>query len=318
MSFPIFVATRPEQVPARCSHFISVDGAVPGAALTWDHHQTGERINLDAMPRTIDAKAYDGVGTTLPDTDALASVVAVLMGGVGSLSEDIRSVLESASHHCDHLVPHPAHDQAVNARGRGLDNFVGGALAAVGPARRSATFSRLCRLVHRCVRDGQPLPEAAHPAWSADVALVEAAGGLTLDGHVLIVDLPRALRAGTNTDGTHRPARRRLSVRPDAWYLTRPSCTVAVIIDRHPRGGVRYTIGHNPFHPSAAGGTTDMRPVLERLAKLEFEHGAPALAPRAAAGCENWGGRKEVGGSPWNYGSRLSIADVLAGIGAGT
>ena len=297
--FPIFTATRTEQIPVRCKHFISVDGAVPGAAVTWDHHQTGERINLECVPNVVDIRSYDGIATTLADTDALASVVAVLCGGVGGLPPDVRAILECASHYCDHLLPHPAHGTDVNVIGRGLDNFVGGSLARARNSRRSGVFAGLCRLVFRRIRDREPLPRAFQPSWSDAVQAVERAGGLTSLGSVLIVDLRRP--------------RRRVSVRPDAWYLTRPACRVAVIADRHPKGGVRYTVGHNPFHADF----TDIRPILARLAEAEFQRGPPALAPRAEAGCENWGGRREVGGSPWNYGSRLTLDEVVAWVAVG-
>src|SRR5512134_889990 len=102
----VFVATRLEEVPAGCTRYLSVDGSVPGHALRWDHHVTGERINLEAMPDVIDARDYDGVGTTLADADALASVVAVLLGGKERIPAGARGVLESASFWCDHLKAH--------------------------------------------------------------------------------------------------------------------------------------------------------------------------------------------------------------------
>ena len=77
LALPCFVATRREDVPVGLVRYVSVDGSVPGAAVTWDHHVTGECINLDAMPETFDACGFDGVGTTLADLDAAASAVAV-------------------------------------------------------------------------------------------------------------------------------------------------------------------------------------------------------------------------------------------------
>ena len=288
----IFTATRPEQVPARCHRVLSVDGAVPGAATTFDHHQTGERINLDALPALVDLAQFDGIATTLADTDALASVVAVLMGGPSRLPAGSRAVLEAASHRCDHLVAHPDQPTEVDALGRGLDNFVGGELANAPPSRRSATFSRLCWEVFECVRSGAALPTRDQPAWAAAVATVEAAGHVTMAGGVLVVDLRE---------------HRRVKVRPDAWYLLRPACVAAVIVARHPRGGTRFTVGRNPFRD----GDLDMRPTLSALAVAEFAHGPPALRAEATAGSENWWGRREVGGSPWNFGSRLGLGQVV-------
>jgi hypothetical protein len=56
----------------------------------------------------------------------------------------------------------------------------------------------------------------------------------------------------------------------------------------------------------------DLRQSLEALALAEFAHGAPVVLPRRGPGSENWGGRATVFGSPWNFGSRLTPADVVA------
>ncbi|GDX83958.1 hypothetical protein LBMAG42_57690 [Deltaproteobacteria bacterium] len=277
---------------------LSVDGAVPGAAVTYDHHQTGERINLDALPELVDPTQFDGIATTMADTDALASVVAVLMGGPARLQPRVKAILEAASHRCDHLVAHPDHPSEVDELGRGLDNYVGGELAHTPPSRRSATFSRLCWEVFECVRSGAALPTRDQSAWAAAVAAVEAAGQVTMEGDVLVVDLRE---------------HRRVKVRPDAWYLLRPECRAAVIVDGHPRGGTRFTVGRNPFR----GEDLDMRPTLTALAVAEFARGPPALRPEATAGSENWGGRREVGGSPWNYGSRLGVGEVVGMVARG-
>jgi hypothetical protein len=288
----IFTATRADQVPDTCHRVLSVDGAVPGALVTYDHHQTGERINLDALPPTIDLEMFDSVATTLADTDALASVVAVLAGGPAHLPSAARAVLEAASHRCDHLPAHPDHPAAIDRLGRGLDNYVGGALAACSSADRSATFARLCREVYGCVVSGTPLPTREEPHWGDSVAALVEAGGVTCEGGVLVVDLRR-----------HRIS----SVRPDAWYALHPTCLAAIIADHHEDGGMRYTVGRNPL----GGSTLDVRPILGALAAAEYTHGPPALGPEATPGNENWGGRREVGGSPWNYGSRLTLGTVV-------
>ncbi|GDX83793.1 hypothetical protein LBMAG42_56040 [Deltaproteobacteria bacterium] len=291
----IFTATRPEQVPARCKRVLSVDGAVPGAVVTYDHHQTGERINLDAVPAFVDPTQFDGIATTLADADALVSAVAVLLGGPAALEPRTRAILEAASHRCDHLVAHPDHSLEIDALGRGLDNYVGGELARCPPSRRSARFASLVWEVFDAVKAGETLPCRAEPVWAEAVAEVVKAGHVTLDGDVLVVDLRE---------------HRRVRVRPDGWYLLRPECSVSVLVEGHPRGGPRYTVGRNPFRE----GKVDIRHALAALAAAEFAHGPPALRPEATPGSENWGGRREVGGSPWNYGSRLAVGEVVAAL----
>ncbi len=288
----IFVATRRERVPAACVRYASVDGAVPGAAVTWDHHQTGEAINLDALPALIDTSNLDGVGTTLADTDALASVVAMLSGGPSRLPPQALAVLAAASFRCDHLRPHPDYSPEVDDLGTRLDNYVGGTLALARPCRVSGVFARLCCEVWQAIQEGRTLPGRDTPAWAHLVARAEAEGRLRTVGAVLVVDLLGRWRA---------------PVRPDAWYAARPGCRLAVVVDRHPGGGRRFVVGQNPYFPES----TNMIPLLEALAAAEFGHGPPALGPHARPGMENWGGREQVGGSPWNYGSRLGVDEVV-------
>ncbi|MFH1466085.1 MAG: hypothetical protein ABIO70_17000 [Pseudomonadota bacterium] len=274
----IFVATRPEDVP--CRHFVSVDGSVPGAALTWDHHRSGEAINLDAMPERADLSAFDGIGTTMADTDAVASVVAALAGGKGALAPEVRRVLEAASHRCDHLAAHPGVDPETDHLGRGLHAWVSHALEQGRP------FEAVCLEVAAT----RPLP------WRDPVEDTPALAGLVALGRldpcppVALADL-RGLPP----------------LPPESLYALH-RCPVMVLVDDHPAGGARYVVGVHPGvdHPE------DLRPALVALAAAEFAHGAPALSAEPVPGAETWGGRQTVFGSPWNYGSRLAPEEVRA------
>ena len=288
----IFVATRREAVPAECARFLSVDGSVPGAVTAWDHHVTGERINLEAMPDLVDASAYDGVGTTLADADAVASVVAVLRGGKARLPPAVRATLECASHWCDHLAPHPAHDAASNRLGRGLNDALGARFAAVPRERVSAAFEAVCRALEADIVAGRPLPFEDHEAEQhALAARLVAQGRLRLIGRVALVDL-------VGFPG----------VDPAACYALH-DCPVAVAVDSHPVGGWKYTVGVNP---RVADAPRDLGPALRALARAEHAHGSPARGPEPLPGQENWGGRATVFGSPWNYASRLDPDEVVA------
>ncbi|MFW5740980.1 MAG: hypothetical protein ACOC1F_11505 [Myxococcota bacterium] len=284
----VFVATRREDVPATCTHFISVDGSVPGAAMTWDHHVTGEPINLDAMPDEVGLEGFDGVGTTMADTDAVASVVAVMFGGKARLPAPVRQVLASASYRCDHLGPHPALPVDVNERGRGLHGFVVRRLRA-----REGSFSATCLELARLIAAGEPLPNDTIDldAQRQAVRALEDAGRIQCAGGVGVVDV-----------------RGRSRVDPEAMY-ERLNRAVAVVVEDHANGGLRYTVGVNPrFEPPVR----TLRPALVLLAEAEYAHGAPAVASSPGPGSENWGGRETVFGSPWNYGSRLSVDEVVA------
>jgi hypothetical protein len=287
----VFVATRREDVPANCAKYISVDGAVPGAALTWDHHQTGERINLEAMPDEFDPSDYDGVGTTLADADALSSVVAVMAGGKALLPARARAVLESASFWCDHLRGHPEHDAETNRIGRGLLDAID---QRIGSRRRgSATpvFAALAGELGHAIDKGSPLPFV--DTWNEQLERADRIvreGRLVDYGDIALVDLRGAPR-----------------VDPAALYA-RHDCPVAVHVERHDDGGFRYTVG---IHPGVASAPSDLGPALIALARAEYEKGAPALSPGFGPGTENWGGRARVFGSPWNYGSRLTPDEIV-------
>ncbi len=279
----LFVATRRQDVPAGVLRYASVDGSVPGAEVTWDHHVTGEVVNLDAMPAVYDCGGLQGVGTTLADTDAVASAVAVLVGGKGALPPATLRLLRSASYWCDHLAPDPTTSVDENARGRALHEWVTQSLRT--NVDRSASFARVGQLLVELVSRDAGLPGAsADPSQVARAQGLRARGVISVVGRVAMVDL------------TNEPP-----LDPLVVYALHEA-PVAVTLDRHKHGGRRYTVGVNPFvvHPS------DLTPALVRLAALEHAHGWPALLARPGPGSENWGGRATVFGSPWNYGSRLA------------
>jgi hypothetical protein len=290
MSLRIFVATRAEDVPPEAVPFLSVDGSVPGALHTWDHHVTGEAVNLDAMPDHVDTAGIRGVGTTLADTDALASVVAVLVGGPARLPADVREALYAASHRCDQIVRAPGVSDAADAVGAGLHRYVMHALVGTG-VRSSEVFARLCEEVLACVVEGRPLPTTPpDPSHAAAIAALRQAGRVRVEGDVALFDLRH--RPTLPVEELHRAHDRRL----------------AVIVHEHPAGGPQYSVGVNPFHPDPL---PDVRPALAALAQAEYAHGPPCRSPEPVPGAENWGGRKTVFGSPWNYGSRLGLAEVM-------
>lgn len=285
----VFVATRAEAVPIDARPFVSVDGAVPGAAIAWDHHQSGELVNLEAMPIEIDAAELRGVGTTLADTDAAISVALVLVGGVARIGDAERAILLAAAHWCDHLRPHPAVSGDADRRGERLNAWVSRALREAKDV--SESFAGVSRALAETLASGAPLPEA-EPSRIADAQRASELVGLgrvRVTGSVALIDLrgigpidPLA------TYGLHRAA-------------------VAVTLAEHDAGGVRYTVGVNPFVPDHP---RDLSAALTCLAAEEHRHGPPCISPEP--GREgSWGGRATVFGSPWNYGSRIAPGEVV-------
>jgi hypothetical protein len=286
----LFVATSPAQVPPGVQRFVSVDGTVPGCAIAWDHHVTGEQTNLDCMPPEIDLSGFDGLGTTWPDADALVSAAVALLGGRANLPEGIHAIFLSASHWCDHLRAHPGVSDDVNRLGRGLLDHLATRLAAARPEEKSGTFEALARALEADVRAGRPLPFSdGFAAQRAHAERLVQAGRIRALGPIGVVDL-----------------RDVPSIDPAAAYERVPE-RVALFVYRHDDGGGRYTLGVNP---NGAPPLPDLLPALQTLAEAEFAKGPPALAPAIRPGSENWGGRSAAGGSPWNYGSRLSLDEV--------
>jgi hypothetical protein len=301
LGLPLFVATRAGDVPAVARPPWSVDGTVPGSALAWDHHRTGEAINLDALPPRVDPGAARGLGTTLADTDAVCSAVAVLLGGPAALPARVEAVFRAASWWCDHLRLPAGTPPRVGRAARRLDAWVNAALVAGGPAGRSAVFARLVRALARRVRAGRALPGASRRADRRLKRWLRASGRLRVPAgaDAVVVDLRGV------------PEAERPSVA--AIYAAAPRVAVGVVVEDHPAGGPRYTVGR---HPAARAGGPSLLGALGALAAAEFAHGPPARAPEAVPGAETWGGRADVFGSPWNYGSRLGVAEVLAALAA--
>lgn len=289
--YAIFVATSLEQIPAGTVRFASVDGTVPGAAVVWDHHRSGEPVNLDAMPAVVDPTAFDGVATTLADADAVISAAVFLLGGTVAIDSAHLPVLRSAAHWCDHLLAAPGDSESLAAAGLGLSRAIDAELGA-GHARRDH-FGAAVHWLTALLKRKETLPCAPVPPQEAELAeRLEGERRIHVDAApVALVDLQGFP-----------------SVPPLACY-GKHRCPVAVTVDVHPHGGVRYTVGVNPFVPERP---TDLGAALAALAAVEYAKGPPARSPEPIAGNENWGGRATVFGSPWNYGSRLTPEQVVA------
>lgn len=293
--FQVFCATRPEDVPRSCARFFSVDGSVPGYTVRWDHHVTGEATNLDAMPDQIDTTGFDGVGTTVPDVDALASVIVVLLGGKASVPGAALEVLRSASHWCDQLREHPDLSREANRLGKGLSAAIGAELRAASRERRAEVFAAQCWKVAFGIARGEPLPFAEDDAnlESALSALVSE-GRVTRHGELGVIDLRGAP-----------------SVDPRAVYEAF-GFRVCVRVADHPSGGVRYTVGANPLEDCPV----DLEPALLALSRAEHQAGPSHARRLPGPDPDDWGGRRTVLGSPWNHGSRLAPDEVVRTVAA--
>ncbi|MFN7701920.1 MAG: hypothetical protein ACK6CU_18335 [Deltaproteobacteria bacterium] len=286
----LFVATSRAEVPEGVLRFASVDGSVPGATLVWDHHVTGEPVSLDAMPRRVDLSDFDGLGTTLADTDAIVGAAIAVLGGLDAIAPEDCAVLRSASFWCDHLRSAPGAAAEHDRLGRGLHEHCAQTLASVERSMSSGAFARLVRELVGALRSGGPLPHA-EPRVDSGPDL-RGLRRISEHGPVALVDLRGV---GMPIDPLRAYAQHR--------------CPVAVTVGDHSKGGLRYTVGVNPH---VAETPSDLGRALTRLALAEHAHGPPCLLPTPGPGTENWGGRATVFGSPWNHGSRLAPEEVVA------
>ncbi len=286
----LFVATREADVPPGVRRYASVDGSVPGAVLTWDHHVSGEPVSLDSLPERVSLEGLDGLGTTLADTDAIVGAAVLLRGGLGAIDARSLAILRSASYWCDHLRKAPGVEGELDRLGRGLHEYCVRQLLRGTRSESGRFFAELVRELEGALARGEPLPYL-EPSRAAAPDL-RALGRLHEHGPVALVEL-RGLGA---------------PVEPLELYAQH-RCPVAVTVAEHSRHGARYTVGVNPHVDRAP---RDLSPALEALARAEHAHGPPCLVPSPGPGTENWGGRATVFGSPWNYGSRLAPLEVVA------
>jgi hypothetical protein len=283
----LFVARSRREVPQGLTRYACVDGTVPGATFVWDHHTSGESTNLDVIPERFDPRQLDGIASTHVDTDAVLSAVCVLLGGRAALDPDTRAVFETACHFCDHLRPHPDHDAETQRRGRFLHTALMHDLQPIeGRSERFAT--EVCRVL-ACLNEGRPLPQR-DPDDDVDPELIAALkepSRIQRFGDVAVVDTKGLSRVDALTVyDAHR-------------------AKVGVNVSHHHDGGFIYVVGRNPLIDAAP---SDLTPLLARVAEREHAYGPPTTHP--APGHGNWGGRAEVFGSPWGYGSRIAPEEL--------
>ncbi len=271
-----FIATKSDEAPS--GRFISVDGSVPGATVTYDHHKSGERINLDAMPETVSIEGIDGVGTTMMDADAIVSAAVCVLGGIAAVPTQYVPVLRSASFWCDHLVGDPSQDEAANHVGLGLmasmKNQGFAATKAIasqkyaGDVRQltnqdiSPVFAELTTAMIDVIRAGESLPcDFAYLATvdkheeTLRTPLADGSSRVSINGSVALLNL-RGLGY----------------MDPLAQYRLH-TCPVQVMYADGKPGepGLKYTVGVHP-----AGAQPDLRSALAALQAAE------------AAACSCW------------------------------
>ncbi len=293
--WPEFLIAR--EVPAGCARpAVGVDGPVKGCDALYDHHQTGDAVNLLTVPdRPV---APSTVLTTMLDTDAIVSAAVVILRSSNQRdSEAVQAhfpVLYEASHYCDLLIPSGQHE-SIEEKGLALHcwlkehGFKMGELLAWGSGEiyqngakwasrpSSSTQSRIfCELTRAVVtgvrRDAIPGNLRYMEELDQMKSKVRAAVRFQCDRLALIepngyID-PLALYAAIDVDVCI-------------------SCAAIDTGDRH-----KYTVGAHPraYH------LYDLTRLAGALCAIE----------------PGWGGRPTVIGSPLETGSELAPDDLVA------
>ncbi len=283
-----FLVTR-KPVRGHRRPIIAVDGPVQGADLCWDHHATGEPVNLLTIPDEVPPPGT--IATTMVDTDAVLSAAVVLLRAAGqdAMVRRIWAPLYEAAHYCDWLGPSGQHPDAeevglglhcwLKERGMGVGEVLAwqaGELSGTDSPRPSArTRGRLFRML--------------------TLAVVQAIHRGTLPADRLYLQRLRAMEARV-----HEAVERvegQVTVLAPAGYLDpvaiyRVIDTDLMLLRTGPtQGPWRYTLG---VHPRAYR-RIDLRRIFAALNRRE----------------PGWGGAANRGGAPVADGSRIPLDDLL-------
>ena len=271
---------------------VCVDGEINGETIAYDHHRSGEHVNLMTIPDHPVLPAT--LATSMVDTDAVISGAVLLLRAWGETEQldGVFPALLDACSWCDHLTPTGSFDKVTERAGLGLHlwlktmGFNRGELNAWSRGQLSAQGSHI-----RIHLDSDFRGDLFRELTQAMLHAIRL-GRLPSDENWL-----------HRLDGMRKAARRDI-VRygPDvslvfpAEYIDPLALYAAigsrVVITAHPddSGRTRYAIGVNP--------RIGKRPDLRALARL--------LSLKEAG----WGGRQNVIGSPRRDGSAIPTDEL--------
>ncbi|OLP16895.1 hypothetical protein BST81_18035 [Leptolyngbya sp. 'hensonii'] len=325
------VTTHADRLPTD-HQLIMVDGTVPDWTprpqdLHWDHHRPqGADIQIDEIPlperdSLLEEQASGEppcLVTTMVDADACCAAAWVQLPRQ-LLQPDVIARLQAIAWDCDHLVV-PEHlspwaefaAKVVVALKRSADST---AIALDLPRDRqiwteeqweqysSTCFQRDTEWLLEAIRGNCPYPgeqgEADH-YWDN---IETDARSLLQEQRIQQIETARGPIAICQLKQLGR------SVDPRSFYRAislaladRPFRPETLTIRDHRQGGTQYTLACFPLHPQSR--TLDYTTgTFDRLTQAERRKN-----PEAGT----WGGRRSVGGSPWNTPSLLSPEEVIA------
>ncbi|MGI0483821.1 hypothetical protein ACN4EK_00215 [Pantanalinema rosaneae CENA516] len=327
------VTTQAEHLPTD-HQVIMVDGTVPDwqakpGDLHWDHHRPGGAdVQIDEIPLPdratyLDAYATDQPPcfvTTMVDADACCAAAWVQLPREVLTPETIAR-LQAIAWDCDHLtVPDALQSYAEFAAKAvvALKNVSEGIAADLGlpherkewsdadwDAYSSEAFRRGTEWLMAAAKGDCPYPGQQGEADDYWQQIAADAEMLIEEERIRFIKTDRGDVAVCDQTSTSHAIDPRsfyqaiLRVHESSTATLRPE---AITMRDHRVGGIQYTLGSIPLHPEQpcldfTQGTFD------RLSAAE-----QTKDPDSGA----WGGRRTVGGSPWNTPSQLTVEEIVA------
>lgn len=322
------VTTDPRRIPNNIA-VVMIDGTVPGwvpreGDLHFDHHRPGGAdIQIDEIPQVHSHWGETLCVTTQVDADACVAA-AWIQSVLVSPSDLMR--LRAIAYDCDHLgcpvdpIWDPFRDfarNAVAALKAGSDRLLL-ELGLTQPRKdwtaqqkemyASTAFERGTQWILDALAGYRQWPgedplsaadanaywanvEALRPYVEAATSLVQCCAVLDQRGVSAYVD-PRLLVEIARERGARNVT---LTVRDRE------------VLDRSELRGYSYTLGSVPLHKDGSPKYSDLG-IWGKLSQAENKKRMDLGFPAATSG---WGGRNEVGGSPWNDASFLTPEDVI-------
>lgn len=326
------VTTKADRLPPD-HQIVMVDGTVPDweakpGDLHWDHHRSGgAAVQMDEIPMPgekplVEEKATDQppcFTTTMVDPDACCAAAWVQLPRAVLTPETIAR-FKAIAWDCDHLtVPDKLKNYAEFAAKAvvALKNSSEGIASDLGlpherkewadehwEAYSSEAFRRGTEWLIEAAKGNQPYPGESGEAddyWQQ----MEADTQMLIDeNRIRFVSTPHGDVAVCDQTSTSH------AIDPRSFYQalprlhqasTHPLRPEAITIRDHRAGGTQYTLGSIPLHPKQ--NTLDFtQGTFDRLSQAE-QTKDPEAGP--------WGGRRTVGGSPWNTPSNLSVEEII-------
>lgn len=124
----IYNKTNPDFNETLDKSIVEVDGGVnievEKIFNTFDHHRSGEEINLDTVPENVPSLEWKEIATHMLDSDFIISSAVILAWWKEQIQPEMLKILESASRYCDLLEDKTETDEAIKKRGLWLHLYL--------------------------------------------------------------------------------------------------------------------------------------------------------------------------------------------------